>query len=102
METKQTEHTAGNWEAGKAYAHDKNSWYAVVFAPQKTGRTHSPRVAEALGLTREEAEANAKFIAKSPEMLKILNWLEKVLSNGAIPTNESAWDMAERIRKVIE
>jgi hypothetical protein len=65
------EHTPGPWEAGKAYAQDKNSWYAVVFSPAKNGRYHSPRAAEALGIDKAEAEANARLIAAAPDLLEV-------------------------------
>ena len=70
-----TQHTPGDWEAAKAYPVDKNLYCAMVHAPVKTGKAHTPRVAEALGLTPEEAKANATLIATAPELLKALEAL---------------------------
>jgi len=65
-------HTQGPWEAGNAYAEDKNLYCAMVFAPAKTGKMHIPRTAEALGLCEEEAAANAALIAAAPDLLAAL------------------------------
>ena len=62
MDPKDQKHTPLPWEAGKAYG-NQNGAYAVIFAPTKTGHFHSPRSAEAIGITEEEAKANAEFIA---------------------------------------
>lgn len=74
MGTKQetATHTPGPWEAGKAYKHDANTWFAVVFAPAKTGKYHAPRAAEALGIDKDEAAANARLIAAAPDLLEVL------------------------------
>jgi len=66
------EHTPGPWEAGKAYKQDENQYYSVIFSPAKTETFHTPRAAEALGVTQKEAEANARLISAAPDLLKEL------------------------------
>lgn len=70
-------HTERPWEAGKAHRQNNNSWCAVVFSPAKTGIFHTPRAAEALGVTKEEAEANAQLIAAAPDLLAACKRLAK-------------------------
>ena len=78
-----TQHTPGDWEAAKAYPVDKNLYCAMVHAPVKTGKAHTPRVAEALGLTPEEAKANATLIATAPKLLKACKLLLTGMQDGS-------------------
>lgn len=68
-------HTVGPWDAGKAYKGSNNSYFAAVFSPSKNGRHHTPRAAEALGVDKKEAEANARLIAAAPDLLAALKAL---------------------------
>jgi hypothetical protein len=65
-------HTPGPWEFVKSYKQDKNHWYAVVFTAQHTGKPHTPRAAEAQGITKDECDANARLIAAAPDLLSAL------------------------------
>jgi hypothetical protein len=70
--TTQAKHTPGPWEIGSINKKDKNLWWAAVFTPKNTGKFHTPRAGEALGVDREECEGNARLIASAPEMLEAL------------------------------
>jgi cytosine/adenosine deaminase-related metal-dependent hydrolase len=70
--TTQATHTPGPWEIGSINKRDKNLWWAAVFTPKNTGKFHTPRAGEALGVDREECEGNARLIASAPEMLEAL------------------------------
>jgi hypothetical protein len=70
--TTQATHTPGPWEIGSINKRDKNLWWAAVFTPKNTGKFHTPRAGEALGVDREECEGNAHLIAAAPEMLEAL------------------------------
>ena len=70
--TTQAKHTPGPWEIGSINKRDKNLWWAAVFTPKNTGKPHTPRACEALGIDREECEANARLIASAPELLEAL------------------------------
>lgn len=68
-----TKHTPGPWESGKAYnTSGGDLWYSVVHSPAKAGTYHTPRAAEALGVSEEEALANARLIAAAPDLLDAL------------------------------
>ena len=84
-------HTPGKWEAGKAYKQDENQWYAVVFAPEKTDEFHSPRAAGALGVSKEEAGANARLIAAAPDLLAACEALNKAYQNGEDNDGSMRW-----------
>lgn len=68
----QATHTPGPWEIGSINKRDKNLWWSAVFTPKSAGKFHTPRACEALGVDREECEANARLIAAAPEMLEAL------------------------------
>ena len=83
-------HTPGPWETGKPYEHCKNSWFSVVFSPAKTDAFHSPRAAEALGVTKKEAVANANLIAAAPDLLEALKYIRSRLIDPENP-NSQQW-----------
>lgn len=95
--------TGGEWEAGKAYSRSKNDWYAVIFCPTKTGKFHSPRSAEALGIDKDECEANAALIAKAPEMYRVLQEIiESAGSNVADATGAKvSWDSLSNAKAIL-
>jgi hypothetical protein len=70
--TTQATHTPGPWEIGSINKRDKNLWWAAVFTPKSTGKFHTPRAGEALGVDREECEGNARLIAAAPDLLAAL------------------------------
>jgi hypothetical protein len=71
----QATHTPGPWEIGSINKRDKNLWWSAVFTPKSTGKFHTPRAGEALGVDREECEANARLIAAAPDLLEALRGL---------------------------
>jgi hypothetical protein len=79
MKTQAT-HTPGPWEIGSINKRDKNLWWAAVFTPKNTGKFHTPRAGEALGVDREECEGNAHLIAAAPEMLEALRNVAEIMS----------------------
>lgn len=75
-------HTPGPWEIGSINKRDKNLWWAAVFTPKSTGKFHTPRACEALGVDREECEANARLIAAAPDMLEALQFICNGIGGG--------------------
>jgi hypothetical protein len=84
----QTKHTPGPWEIGSINKKDKNLYWSAVFTPKNTGKFHTPRAGEALGVDREECEANAHLIAAAPDLLEALRLLLEA-SDGL--NGESEW-----------
>jgi hypothetical protein len=78
--TTQATHTPGPWEIGSINKRDKYLWWAAVFTPKSTGKFHTPRAGEALGVDREECEGNARLIASAPEMLEALRNVAEIMS----------------------
>ena len=93
------------------------SWFAVVFAPDKTGRAHSPRAGEALGMTSDEANANAGLIAEAgtvatetgltPRQLAdqradLLAACEDIENEADYDESDGAFDLGERLGRIAD
>lgn len=92
----QVQHTPGPWEYGGIY-NDRggDSWYSVIHSPAKTGQHHTPRAAEALGISKDEALANARLIAAAPDMLEALGVLLEA-SRGLIGSDHE-WIVSDAV-----
>lgn len=90
--TTQAKHTPGPWEIGSINKRDKNLWWAAVFTPKSTGKFHTPRAGEALGVDREECEGNARLIAAAPDLLEALRALAECVEGYRQTGCLGAWD----------